>query len=240
MHTAVLKPANRLAGAGLRAALLWIALEFTIRIVGTSVLYLRSGASVTVLNHATLYRDVVATLVAAEVLLVAIFAWKARRDGLTLTDLGYRFEQAVLPGLASAAVLFAFAFAAAWVEHSWTDLGKVSALIRQEVATGTIAVNGVFFLSNGLLTPVVEEYAWRGYIQRLFVIAWGPMVGVTVTAVLFVAKHLIVDLSTARSLSLLVLALGFGLVQHYRGTAASTIVHMGVNAAATAWVLLST
>ena len=90
-------------------------------------------------------------------------------------------------------------------------------------------VLALFALAHGVVAPVTEELAWRGVVQTALVESWGPTVGIAVTAVLFTAKHVVLDASLARLPTVLVLAVALGLVRHRWGTTASTVVHAVVN-----------
>ncbi|MFC7028394.1 type II CAAX prenyl endopeptidase Rce1 family protein [Halomicroarcula sp. GCM10025710] len=59
---------------------------------------------------------------------------------------------------------------------------------------------------------------------------WGGVTtGIIITAVIFTAKHALLDVSLVRVPTILVLALVLGIVRHRWGTTASTVVHMVVN-----------
>ncbi|ACV49290.1 MULTISPECIES: CPBP family intramembrane glutamic endopeptidase [Halomicrobium] len=90
-------------------------------------------------------------------------------------------------------------------------------------------------LVNGVIVPIAEELAWRGVVQTALVDAYGPALGIAVTAGAFVAKHVVVDLGapTFRFVSLVVIAVVLGLLRHRYGTASSTIAHLGINLLAT-------
>ena len=96
-------------------------------------------------------------------------------------------------------------------------------------------------LGNGVVVPITEELAWRGVIQTALTESYGTYVAVGVTALAFVAKHLIVDLAAPpfRVASLAVLALIFGGLRARYGTASSTVAHLLVNLFATASLALA-
>lgn len=89
----------------------------------------------------------------------------------------------------------------------------------------------LFAVAHGIVAPVTEELAWRGVVQSALVEAQGRTVGIAVTAILFTAKHAVLDASLARVPSVLVLAVVLGLVRDRWGTTASTVVHAVVNLA---------
>jgi membrane protease YdiL (CAAX protease family) len=92
-------------------------------------------------------------------------------------------------------------------------------------------VLALFVLAHGIVAPVAEELAWRGVVQTALVESWGPTVGIAATAVLFTAKHVVLDASLARIPTVFVLAVVLGLLRHRWGTTASTVVHTVVNLA---------
>lgn len=92
-------------------------------------------------------------------------------------------------------------------------------------------VLALFAFGHGIVAPLTEELAWRGVVQSALVDAWSKEAGIAVTALLFTAKHAVLDASLARVPSVLVLAVILGLVRDRWGTSASTIVHAVVNIA---------
>lgn len=100
-------------------------------------------------------------------------------------------------------------------------------------------VVGALLLINGILVPIIEEFAWRGVIQTALMESFGTVVGSVLTAAAFVLKHVIVDWGEPwfRLVSLIVLALLFCGLRVRFGTASSTITHIGVNSIATALLI---
>lgn len=56
----------------------------------------------------------------------------------------------------------------------------------------------LFALAHGIVALVTEELAWRGIIQSALVRAEGVIIGIVVTAIVFTAKHALLDISLAR------------------------------------------
>jgi membrane protease YdiL (CAAX protease family) len=169
----------------------------------------------------------------------ALFARLARARQLGWSGLGYRLDRAamaagLLGGLAMAA---AAAGAAVGVDVPVFGLRLDDEKLRGVVEAGPW-VAALMLLGNGIAGPAAEEYAWRGYIQRAAVAAWGRGTGVALTAGAFAAKHVLVDLSVARTASLLIVAVGLGLVAARWGTAASTIAHVILNTGASVALLV--
>ena len=103
-----------------------------------------------------------------------------------------------------------------------------------EVVDGetSTAASGLPVGVNGVMVPVVEEFARRGIIQTALVERFSPPLGIGVTSVAFAAKHVVVDRSLGRLTTLLTLASFFGIVCHRLGTGASTATHLPANLAA--------
>lgn len=98
----------------------------------------------------------------------------------------------------------------------------------------------LFFLGNGVAVPISEKLAWRGVIQTALTESYGTSVAIVVTALAFVAKHVIVDMGEPlfRLVALVVLAFVLCGLRARWGTTASTVAHLGVNLVATATVLV--
>lgn len=106
-----------------------------------------------------------------------------------------------------------------------------------EAATWAVIL---FVVGNAVVVPISEELAWRGVVQTALADSYGTYAAVGVTALAFVAKHLVVDVAAPlfRVTSLVVLALVVcGLRARY-GTASSTAAHLGVNVVSTVPLLL--
>ncbi|CAN5507662.1 hypothetical protein BH09BAC6_BH09BAC6_33140 [soil metagenome] len=86
---------------------------------------------------------------------------------------------------------------------------------------------------NGLFIPIAEEFLWRGIIQvRLLRIFSKPM-AIGITALLFSLKHVIVDASFGRFLTLLAFGIICGIVAQKKDWYASAAIHLFVNTATT-------
>ena len=91
---------------------------------------------------------------------------------------------------------------------------------------------------NGLFVPIAEEYLWRGLVQvRLVRILPAPL-AVGLTALLFSLKHVLVDASLGRFLSLLDFGVICGTVAQRHTWKRSAALHMIINTAATLTGLL--
>lgn len=98
----------------------------------------------------------------------------------------------------------------------------------------------LYFVGNAVFVPISEELAWRGVIQTALTESYGTYVAIVVTALAFVAKHLIVDLAVVpiRLGSLLILAFILCGLRALYGTASSTVAHLGMNMIATGLLVL--
>ena len=223
---------------GLEAALVWVTVEFAVRRLASSMLLLAferlSGiAAPAFLRTAVL----VATSTFDVIILLLIFVRQARRERLTASGLGYRFSPgAALVGVLGAMGIIAALLGAAVADQTVFGLRRDAAWPKNLTDAGP-AVMLAFLLSNGLLTPAVEEYAWRGYIQLRLIQGYGAALGLTVTVLLFVAKHILVDLSLVRTTTLVVASTGLGVIAHRWGTGASTVTHAVMNFAATLYLV---
>jgi len=180
-----------------------------------------------------------ATQIAAMLILMLVFGRRVLCERLTTADLGYRWSRAaVAAGAISGVALFAIFLGTAAVDRAVFGSGDDSGWPKRLAEAGPVAMLALV-LGNGLLAPLVEEYAWRGYIQTRLVHDWGAAAGLAATAAGFAAKHLMVDLSLVRLTTLLVGSAALGVIAHRWGTAASTLAHMATNTAATLLVIVS-
>lgn len=235
------------ASKGLKATGLWAAVEIAVRgLLGTVVsfgLFISGKASMDSLRSGPPLAVIfVVTLVTAMVLLAIIFKRRVTREQLELQDLGYRFERLrVITGLISGLLLFGLVYFGTSVvdEALFPGLAeREEALTRLVIQAGPIVVIAAL-LGNGVLGPVVEEFAWRGYIQHWLTRAWNLSAGLVVTALLFVLKHIVVDVSLARLTTLFVFAFALGIIRVRWGTLASTATHVTANLVGTAYSIVT-
>lgn len=112
----------------------------------------------------------------------------------------------------------------------------VSSFRNQEVwfaraapALEVVAVIGV----NGILVPVAEEYLWRGHIQPRLAHVLPAAVAIGTTAILFSLKHVAVDASWGRFLTLVAFGAICGIVARRHTWRSSAALHLVVNTATT-------
>ncbi|MDR7481025.1 MAG: CPBP family intramembrane glutamic endopeptidase [Armatimonadota bacterium] len=231
-------PRGRCLRAGLSTALLWVVVEAGLRWTGLGLVLWWDAARAPVTVGTLFWANVVA-VIPPLLVLAWLVARRVRRDGLTWTDLGYRpWRVGVWPaaGAAAAALGTVLAiepwedalFPNAARQHLWDEGRRLAGPL-----IGLLAVP-----VNGLLGPLVEEFAWRGYIQTRMILALGSSTGIVATALLFAAKHAVVDVTLSRSVTVTVVAFVLGIVGARWGTQASTVTHMAANAVATLVVLV--
>jgi membrane protease YdiL (CAAX protease family) len=87
---------------------------------------------------------------------------------------------------------------------------------------------------NGILVPIVEEYLWRGQIQIRLLRVIPAAAAIAVTAVLFSLKHVLVDASWSRFLTLVAFGVICGIVALRGDWRNSAAMHVCVNTVTTA------
>jgi uncharacterized protein len=121
--------------------------------------------------------------------------------------------------LAAAGAFFALIQGADWLSHQWTP-GIASQVDRttQHVFGGLN--NPVGIAAIALLPGICEEILFRGALQ--------PRVGLIVTAILFTSVHTQYGFSFD-ALSVLIVAIGLGLIRKYTNTTTSGVAHITYN-----------
>jgi hypothetical protein len=227
--TVVRREAAGCARAGLSGAAFWLALEFLLRDAGLLVVFLAGAAVGAAPDPGRIHALNVLLLAPTLALLAAVFRRRVRGAGLGPVDLGYRgWPWAAATGLAAGVVMLGIALLTARLEGRFVDTDHEHEYLAGLLAAGPW-IAGLLIPLNGLLGPAVEEYAWRGYIQSRLVAAWGPSRGIAAAALCFALKHIVVNLSVTRALTLLVGAAALGIVGARWGTWASTGAHMAAN-----------
>ncbi len=227
--------------AGLGGAALWLVLEFVARYA----VLLGSGGLLIAIGGATAddLRGILGLILnaaaagAAMVLLGTVFYRRSVKEGGRADDLGYRFTRSALrAGAVGGVVLMGLLEGTHSIDEflffKWDFLRALQPTEEEELriaGQAVVALGLVLIPANGILTPLVEEFAWRGYIQSRLAAGWGAGAGILVTASCFAAKHMIVDVSIGRASTLIVGSLVLGLVRHRWGTGASTMTHLLLN-----------
>ncbi len=121
--------------------------------------------------------------------------------------------------LAAAGAFFSLVQGADWLSHQWTP-GVASQVDRttQHVFGGLN--NPVGIAAIALLPGICEEILFRGALQ--------PRLGILVTAALFTSIHTQYGLSFD-ALSVLIVAIGLGLIRKYTNTTTSSLCHVTYN-----------
>lgn len=231
-------PAGEAVKAGLKAAGLWTVIEFVIRgvlLLAIGIALLASGilSKESVGSGAFLGPATVGTLALALVVLVLIFRRRIRREGLEWQiHLGYRFgrRELVAGVVCGALLLVLIQWGTSYADEFLFPGGsKIAEMLLKLFAEAGPVTAAAMLVVNGILAPVVEEFAWRGYIQYRLTQGWGVSMGLAATALLFAAKHVVVDLSLSRTTSLVVGGFALGLIRQRWGTGASTAAHVTLN-----------
>jgi membrane protease YdiL (CAAX protease family) len=141
--------------------------------------------------------------------------------------------RAVGEGVVFGAIALALIFPLQWVDARLFGSQPLSML---ENNWGTLAL---LLAINGVWSPVFEELAWRGRLQRSLNVTYGFGWSLAVTSVLFTLKHALVDMSPGRLLTILGIGLCIG-IAHRRGGLYSAITsHIVLNVAASTFAWLS-
>jgi membrane protease YdiL (CAAX protease family) len=121
--------------------------------------------------------------------------------------------------LAAAGAFFALIQGADWLSHQWTP--GVAGQVDKTTAHVFGGLNDpIGIAAIALLPGICEEILFRGALQ--------PRLGLVVTAVLFASVHTQYGLSFD-ALSVLVVALGLGLIRKYANTTTSGLAHITYN-----------
>ena len=181
-----------------------------------------------------------AIMILAIPVVAGLIAWWGTRRGINPADWEYVVTLRSV-GAGIAGIVGYWAIYLAMVIAIVTIVGMEQAAAASggigDVQTWALVL---YFVGNAVFVPISEELAWRGVIQTALTESYGTYVAIVVTALAFVAKHLIVDLAVVpiRLGSLLVLAFVLcGLRARY-GTASSTVAHLGMNMIATGLLVL--
>ena len=86
-----------------------------------------------------------------------------------------------------------------------------------------------FLFVNGLYVPIAEEFIWRGFVQSRLERTTSVSLAIGIAAVCFSLKHVLVDASLGRALTLTALGIIFGILAHREGWRASAALHIFIN-----------
>lgn len=201
-----------------------LALVLTTMLLGTQITFitftdvLAANNSQAPLGIVDLFESELPFLAAA-VLGVGIFIRRSLRASMTRLGLVAPAWWHVALALAAAGVFFAFGQQADALSHTLTP----QLAHRVDVTTQHVfgQLNNPFGIAAIALLPgLCEEILFRGALQ--------PRIGLVATAVVFTSIHTEYGLSID-TLSVLVIALGLGLIRKYLNTTASATCHVSYN-----------
>jgi membrane protease YdiL (CAAX protease family) len=86
-----------------------------------------------------------------------------------------------------------------------------------------------YIFVNGLYVPIGEEFLWRGFVQSRLTRVMSPPLAIGITAVCFSLKHVIVDASFGRFLTIIAMGIIFGISAHRMSWRASAALHIFFN-----------
>ncbi len=219
---------------------LWIGLEFVLRDGGVLLLmWLLLPRPITPVPWERVVGFSAFMVVVATLVLGWVFVRKVFREGVSWSEIGYDWSRGALTVgvLGGVALVWVTGHAALLDDKIFRDPSHAQLAFALRNA-GSLT-RGALVLGNGLLGPVVEELAWRGYVQTRLAAAWPHGRALVVTALAFSVKHMIVDVSVSRALMLGTAALVLGLIRAHRGTSASTVAHVVMNLQGTLLVIVS-
>jgi CAAX protease family protein len=125
----------------------------------------------------------------------------------------------IVLALAAAGAFFAFGQAMDALSHAWTPgVARQVDTTTQQLFGGLGGPVGIAVIA--LAPGICEEILFRGALQ--------PRLGLIATAILFTSIHTQYGLSLA-ALSVLVIALGLGLIRKFTNTTTSSICHISYN-----------
>ena len=91
-----------------------------------------------------------------------------------------------------------------------------------------LKVASIIFV-NGLFVPIGEEFLWRGFVQPRLARAMSVPLAIGITAVCFSLKHVLVDASFGRFLTITALGVIFGIAAQRKSWRASAALHIVIN-----------
>jgi membrane protease YdiL (CAAX protease family) len=95
-----------------------------------------------------------------------------------------------------------------------------------------------FISINGIVVPFAEEYLWRGIAQSRLLRIFPAWLAIGITAVLFSFKHVLVDASWGRFLTLTAFGIICGIVARQKSWKNSAVLHIFINTITTVMGLI--
>lgn len=233
-RTSALAPlTDRLPAVAAVSMFLWVAGEFAFRrgLVPHLADPLDSG----------LGADMVAIAIGMP-LLAGSIAWLGIQAGITRRDWEYDISlHAIGAGLGGFVGYLALYFGVVLVLVLGFGLDPSTGPVTLNFGSTPDWALAMLLLVNGILVPITEELAWRGVIQTALTKRYGDAIAIVATAIPFVLKHLVVDMSAPifRVASLVILAFILSILRARYGTASSTVAHLSANGIFTALAVFS-
>lgn len=211
------------ARLGVGAIVIWFVGEIIARVTSALVLVPQTGNA--------LASNTIAAAVAFPLMTAAI-VFLAHRRGIKREDWSYGWSvlNAIIGGVTGLVLFAIMYFVTRQVDTAlWGPLAAQQAEQTAAMMQGNPGwVTALFVLVSGVLVPICEEWSWRGVIQTGLTRGMGLLTGFIITMLAFVLKSVLVTLSVANITSLLVFAIGLGLLRARLGTASSTTAHIVV------------
>ncbi|NHN43312.1 CPBP family intramembrane metalloprotease [Halorubellus sp. JP-L1] len=224
--------ASSLVAVAAGASVLWVVVEFAIRRgltapIGDALGTTAAGSAV--------------TLALTGVVLAPTIAYLGTRVDVHPADWGLSLSvRGVLEGVGAVVAYYAFVVTASVVAVAAFGVDPAAGTSGFGFDGPTWAL-AALLVANGVLAPIAEEVAWRGVVQTALTEAVGVAAAIAVTAVVFAAKHVVVDFAAPplRVASLVFLAVAFGVLRHRNGTGSAIVAHVLANTTATVGLLLA-
>jgi membrane protease YdiL (CAAX protease family) len=213
----------------------WTVTEFTLRGPLTHLLVEGLRKTGTMLSPPDRLEVSAFLITPITIALGAMFVLRARRDGLTPSRLGYQCDRRrVTAGALGGVAALMVSALAVMADSSLCAAPAIQERFITRVSAAAMPALVALVLGNGVLVPVVEEFAWRGYIQTRLVGAWSPAAAGATTAARFARQQGVGGGGGVRMSPLLTGAFTLGLIGYRYGTAASTMAHVILNGTGTA------
>lgn len=169
-------------------------------------------------------------------LFAVLIAWWGLRVGIMRSDWDYTFSlRTVGAGFGGFIAYFLFFAVITALYSSVLGINPSVDAIGFGTSESPIWAIVLLIIANGVIVPITEELAWRGIIQTALTRSYGTYAAIGITALAFVLKHVLVDLSASlpRVTSLILLALILCSLRARYGTTSSTVAHLLMNGLST-------
>lgn len=82
---------------------------------------------------------------------------------------------------------------------------------------------------NGIYIPIAEEFLWRGLVQVYLTRVFNPILSISIAAILFSFKHVLVDASFGRFFALIAFGTVCGILAYRKNWQNSAALHIIIN-----------